>query len=72
MSQSSIPGAIAGKLASDYGISEVTGILQCVVTLDSILSDYDRCVDSGRDINCANIAARHIATVACRSYCTCE
>ena len=71
-SQVSIPAAIAVKLASDYSIDAVTGLAQCVGTLAGILSNYQRCVDSGSNVNCANIAARHIATVACRSYCSCS
>lgn len=71
-SQTSIPAAIAAKLASDYAIDEVTGLAQCVGTLAGILDNYQRCVDRGGNVNCANIAARHIAEIACRSYCTCE
>ncbi len=67
-SQVSIPAAIAGKLASDYAIDEVTGLAQCVGTL----AVYQQCVDRGGNVNCANIAARHIAEIACGSYCTCD
>lgn len=68
----SIPGAIALKLASDYSIDSVTGLAQCVGTLSGILDSYQQCVDRGSNVNCANIAARQIATIACRSYCTCN
>lgn len=71
-SQVSIPAAIAAKLASDHAITEVTGLAQCVGTLAGILDNYQRCVDGGSNVNCANIAARHIADYACRSYCTCD
>lgn len=70
-SEISIPAAILTKLASDFGISEVTGLAQCVGTLAGILSLYDECVARGT-VNCEAIAARQIATVACRSYCTCQ
>lgn len=71
-SQASIPAAIAGKLASDYAIDEVTGLAQCVGTLAGILDVYQQCVDRGGNVNCENIAARQIAEYACRSYCTCN
>ncbi len=71
-SQASIPAAIAGKLASEYAISTVDGLAQCVGTLAGILDNYQRCVDGGSNVQCANIAARHIATIACRSYCHCS
>ncbi len=70
-SQVSIPLAIVSKLASEYAINEVTGLAQCVGTLSGILNDYQRCIDGGSNVNCENIAARHIATIACRSYCSC-
>ena len=70
-SQVSIPAAIVAKLASDHAVSEVTGLARCVGTLAGILDNYQRCVDRGT-LNCENIAARHIAEIACRSYCTCD
>ena len=70
--QVSIPVAVAAALARDFSIDQITGwIPQCVATVTSILNDYQRCVDSGSNVRCENIAARQIATVACRSYCTC-
>ena len=67
-----IPRTIATKLARDYGVSTITGLVQCVVLLNQILSDHDRCVSGGGSATgCANIAARNIAQLACRSYCNC-
>ncbi len=71
-SQVAIPVTIAAKLASEHAINEVTGVAQCVGTLAGILDNYQRCVDSGSNVNCENIAARQIATIACRSYCSCR
>jgi hypothetical protein len=68
----SIPATVALALARDYSIDQITGgTLQCVATLNSILSDFQRCVDGGTNVRCENIAARQIATIACRSYCSC-
>lgn len=66
-----MPQPIALVLARDHAIETITGSLaQCIGTITGILSDYDRCTERG-GVLCENIAARQIATIACRSYCTC-
>lgn len=66
-----IPQPIALVLARDHAIETITGSLaQCIGTITGILNDYDRCTERG-GVVCENIAARQIATIACRTYCTC-
>src|SRR5262249_22599597 len=68
----SVPAAVALVLARDYSIDQITGdLIQCIGTINGILDEYQRCVDRGTNVECDRIAARQIATIACRSYCTC-
>ena len=68
-----LPTVISRTLAQDYGIGEIIGLVQCAVVVNQILSDYDRCIiRGGSEQGCANVAARNIAQLACRSYCNCE
>ena len=67
-----VPAQIALVLARDYSIDQITGDLtQCIGTINGILDQYQRCVNRGTNVRCDKIAARHIATIACRSYCSC-
>ncbi|MEM7725856.1 MAG: hypothetical protein AAF208_05720 [Cyanobacteria bacterium P01_A01_bin.45] len=68
-----LPQLIGRELASGYGINGITGFVQCSAVLLPILNDFQECIDSGGNgSGCARIAARKIAQLACRSYCTCE
>lgn len=66
-----IPASVALALARDYSIDQITGAHpQCIATVVAVLNDYQRCLDSGRNVNCENIAARHLKEMAC-VYCSC-
>ncbi len=71
-SNASVSSAVGKVLLQEYVISEVIGASQCLGTVASILDEYDKCDSKNSNINCANIAARHIAKIACKSYCKCS
>jgi hypothetical protein len=72
MDAATVPADIALVLARDYSIDQITGdLIQCIGTINGILDVYQRCVAQGTNVGCDRIAARQIATIACRSYCTC-
>mmetsp|Transcript_123784 Transcript_123784/g.174507 ORF Transcript_123784/g.174507 Transcript_123784/m.174507 type:complete len:155 (+) Transcript_123784:84-548(+) len=60
---------VAELLWEDWGFGSVTGFVQCVATINSVMDYYKK---KGCLPGCARTVARVIAKGACRTYCKCK
>ncbi len=67
-----LPSLVFKFVAEEYTVSKIEGNMQCIYTVNAMLSHYDKNCSGGlSSAGCARAAARSIVEYACKSYCSC-